>query len=112
MQESLNFLSEPDTDDGDAIPNEKFIERIPYSWSALDAQTVRMDSSSLCRVDPCRRRTWLLLDVLPTNQGFYVVEDEAYRFNIMPEGAYDVLIPPRLNFFEKMPVPPADIYGP
>jgi hypothetical protein len=108
----IEFTTEPDFDDGDTVPNEKFVMRLPYTWTELDAQTLRLDSTALCNGEPCRRRHWWLLDVSPTNQRFYVIEDLLFRFNSTPAGTYLFQGDPRWNFYEKWSVPPGDVYGP
>lgn len=108
----LDFFLEPDNDDGDSIPKEKFIIRVSHTWSMLDAQTVRLDSTQMCNGAPCRRRNWYLLDVSPANQRIYVLEELFFRFNSSPVGVFTTLSPPRWNLYEKWPVPPSDVYGP
>lgn len=108
----LDFVLELENEDGDSVPDEKFLNRTPHTWAELDAQTVRLESTQICNGTPCRRRDWLLLDVSPNNQRFYVYEELLFRFNSTPAGSFFFLSGPRLNFYDKWPVPPADVYGP
>jgi len=108
----MDFFVEPDIDDGDSVPNEKLITRVPHTWSMIDAQTARLDTTQQCTGIPCRFRNWYLLDVSPTNHRMYVVEELFFRFNSTPAGTYFSSGPPRWNLYEKWQVPPSDVHGP